>query len=136
MATLHERLARIIDGLPSGSAVTLSADWLRAQLERDGREDKDGVSDLTVGELAEELGRSVSAVRGWLAVKLVPGAYKLRGREWRVPRAGLRQFLDQEAGRRRQTASGVRSGQEADLRSWRKLPGRHQAREENSGTTR
>ena len=123
MTRLAESLARIVDGMPPGSAVTLSADWLRAQLEAVREIHEAPLAHLTVKQLAEETGRSVSTVRGWLAEQLIPGAYKLRGREWRVPRAGLREFLEHQARTKREVRPALGRKGGAGLGSWRKLRG-------------
>src|SRR4051812_922694 len=47
-------------------------------------------SDLTTAEVAAHFKRSPTTVRAWLDAGRIPGAYKLRGRAWRVPRPGLK----------------------------------------------
>lgn len=76
--TLAERLRRAVGGLP----VSVVREWLKRLGEgaEDGR-----LADLTVEELAEELDRAKSTVPGWLKAGELPQAYKLNGREWRVP---------------------------------------------------
>jgi excisionase family DNA binding protein len=93
---LIERLKAMAEATPPGGAVTLPTDWLRRELEaeEDPRPDCPAdTPDLTVEELATELTRSGSTVRGWLGEGRFPNAYKLRGRDWRIPRADVRQFL-------------------------------------------
>lgn len=123
MTALEEALSRILEGLPPGSAVSLPVDWLRAQLRavEEPLLQVDPVADLTVKELADELGRSVSTVRTWLSAGLIPRAYKLRDREWRVPRAGVREFLDHQACGTRPRAVSSERGRQVDLGSWRKV---------------
>lgn len=103
--TLLARLAAMVEALPDGASVALPVGWLRAELEAEGAESSSApLADLTVEALAAELGRSPSTVRGWLIEGSVPGAYKLRGREWRIPRAAVRAFLvDQASGEGRGT---------------------------------
>jgi excisionase family DNA binding protein len=92
--TLPERLALLIKHLPEDAAVTLPVSWLRSELEAEGVNGSTAaIADLTVEALAAELGRSTSTVRGWLGAGAIPEAYKL-GREWRIPRAAVRRFLD------------------------------------------
>ncbi len=69
---------------------------------------------------AVELGRSVSAVRAWLAEGLIPDAYKLRDREWRVPPAGLRGFLNGQADTEREFKPAL-GNKSSDLGLWRKV---------------
>lgn len=52
--------------------------------------------DLTVGEVAELFGRAVSTVRTWCIQGRLPGAYRLRGREWRIPPEAIRAFQEAE----------------------------------------
>ncbi len=96
--TLQDRLRRIVEPLPPGAAVTLPADVLREWLDGEpgtGGQAGDGVSqeplvDLTVEDVAKLVGRAPSTVRWWCQKGTLPGAYRLRNREWRVPRAALR----------------------------------------------
>ena len=74
--SLRARLEAICDGLPPGSAVTLQADWLRRQLEAEPEDEP--LADLTVEQVAEELDRSPSTVRNWLAVGAVSFADAVR----------------------------------------------------------
>lgn len=53
------------------------------------------VADPTIEDVARELGRAPSTVRGWRLAGEFPGAYQL-GREWRIPRADIRAFLDRQ----------------------------------------
>lgn len=46
--------------------------------------------DLTTVEVAAHFKRSPTTVRAWLEAGLIPGAYKLRGRAWRVPPKSLK----------------------------------------------
>ena len=45
--------------------------------------------DLTVAEVATRFGRRSSTVRLWVERGAFPGAYRFRGREWRIPPAAL-----------------------------------------------
>lgn len=91
--TLHDRIRRIVDPLPPGASVSLPADVLRSWLEQADEDAPppapDECFDLTVASAAELVGRAPSTVRGWCASGTLPGAYRLQGREWRVPRASL-----------------------------------------------
>ena len=80
--------------------------WVRGQL---------GVSaavGMTVDEAAERIGRSPSTVRAWCRDGSLPGAYRLRGREWRVPPAALAKMNDRPPDRGNGSAA-------ASLASWR-----------------
>lgn len=68
--------------------------WVReilASLEEQG--DDGGLGD-TVEQFAVRADRAPSTVRTWCADGRLPGARKLRGREWRIPRSALRALLD------------------------------------------
>lgn len=135
MTPLRESLARMADALPPGAAVLLPADWLRAQLEAEVGTEDDGVADMTVREVAEKLGRSVSTVRGWLSAGLIPESYKFGGKQWRVTRAGLSEFLARQRNGKAPAGPGLGMSSSADLASWRKLPARVQGRRETEETT-
>lgn len=75
--------------------------------------DPGAMADLTVADVAEALGRAESTVRGWLLEGALAG-YKLRGREWRVPRASLREFLDRQGDSKPTPVDGD------DISAWRR----------------
>lgn len=118
-----DRLRQAVDGLPDEGAVTLPVEAVRRWLEEADDAPSDGaaagkgapVADLTVAELADELDRSESTVRSWVAD--IDGAYKL-GAEWRVPRTAWRRHLDRLADDGDEGPPTVRSGA-ADLGDWR-----------------
>lgn len=103
-------------------ALEQQAACLRAQADalealagtlREGSGPSTAVADLTVSEIAEELGKSESAVRSWLPI---PGAYKL-GDQWRIPRPAWRRYLDSLA-EKEFTADDSESSP-TDLSAWR-----------------
>lgn len=110
---LRERLARIVDEMPKEGSVTLPVAWLREQLEDADPEHR--IADLTVGEVADELGRAPSTIRGWLGAGELRG-YRFRGREWRVPPASLAEFVATERGEEPRVR---RPTQTMDLGAWR-----------------
>jgi hypothetical protein len=85
---LRGRLRAIVDPLPAGAAVTLPADILRTWLDEEAS-GPDAV-DLTAVDVGALLRRAPSTIRTWCAAGRLPGAYRCRGREWRIPRAALR----------------------------------------------
>ena len=96
---LLERLRAMVAPMPPGSAVSLPVDWLRAELDApEGPEPAAGaaLNDLTLTEAAALVKRSESTLRTWCSRGLIPEAYKLRGRDWRIPPAALRAMLDRE----------------------------------------
>ncbi len=100
-------LRHVLSQLPPEAQVP--AGWVLEQL--DGADE-----DLTLEQAAERVGRAVSTVRGWANRGQLEGAYKLRGRDWRIPVVALQTFLD---GERTRTPT-VRSRGPVDLGSWRK----------------
>lgn len=98
-----------LDGLPDSALVPVG--WIREQLHSEPADEDQGVADLTVQEVADELDRAPSTVRGWLGEGELDG-YRFRGREWRIPREALEAFLEEERGNGRRPS--------ADLGSWRK----------------
>jgi excisionase family DNA binding protein len=92
---------------------------------------------LTVAQVAAQLHRSSSTVRGWCEAERLAGAFKLNGRDWRIPAIAVDDFI---AGQRRPETSrdvtrgamigvhadtGVprrraRRGDGADLGAWRR----------------
>lgn len=94
--------------------------------ERDAPVSAPAEADLTAAEIARAHGRTPAAVRSWCRRGLLVGAYRLNGREWRVPRAALRDFLEGQArgparAERKPHARVRRRGGPVDLSSWRKV---------------
>lgn len=112
--TLRRRLEALLEALPPGGSVTLDREALEELLGAEAS-GSGPVADLTVQEVADELDRAPSTVRGWLGSGDLEG-YRLRGREWRVPREALAAFLEEER-------SGIREEEPADLGSWREVAG-------------
>jgi hypothetical protein len=82
--------------------------------------------DLTVEQAAEKFRNgkfrcSQSTVRTWCAQGLLPGAYRRRGREWRIPAAAIVEMQRRESERataeRRASATNQTP---ADLGAWRR----------------
>jgi excisionase family DNA binding protein len=116
---LSRRLRALVELLPDDVTITLSArtllDWLSDE-GSEGRSMRSAVeADLTLAEVSSLTHRSESTVRGWLSSGHLPGAYKLRGRAWRVPRASL------EALRATPSASETnrRAGRRESRLAWR-----------------
>ncbi len=121
--TLRGRLEAIVASMPEGSAVTLPVDWLRRLLEAEGGPEVDGGSadrPLRLREVAQRYGRAPSTIRGWCVAGKFPGAFKMNGVDWWVPRSALREFeASQQRGQGREPALG--RAREPDLSSWRRL---------------
>src|SRR2546426_5067318 len=67
--------------------------------------------DLTIRDLAQLFGKRLSTVRAWVERGDFPGAYKLHGKEWRLPVSAVEAFQNWQ---RRRTAKS-----EARLSAWR-----------------
>ena len=76
----------------------------------------EAAGDLTLAEMAAEVGRAVSTVRSWCNSKRIAGAYRLNGRDWRIPRTALRRFLDDQG--RADAQHEVQHG-DVDWDSWK-----------------
>ena len=113
--SIHARLLEVIRGMPSDGSVTFTVAWISHLLEEHTESD-DG-PDLRVDDVARSLDRAGSTVRSWLGQGRLPGAYRLRDREWRIPRTALRNFLDSEANG---SASSPIDG-DSDLGAWRRV---------------
>lgn len=120
--TLRERLNRIIEPLPPGASVLLPREcieeWLAGEDTPSAPTPEQVVIDLTIKQVASLMGKKESTVRGWLQAGEIEGAYKLHGREWRIPHDALRKF--QERQRQRSVSKPPqRRAMAPDLGAWR-----------------
>ena len=119
--TLRSRLQALAEALPPGATVGLSCESLRALLEETQEEGAAPDELLTLEEVGKRVGRSISTVRTWCNSGQLPGAFRLNGREWRVPEASFDAFLDaQQDGGGKDTRISALS-EDNDLGSWRAL---------------
>jgi hypothetical protein len=96
-AMLLDQLRAMAEAVPAGGAVTLPRDWLLAQLSTSGdTATTPPAVDLTVEALVSLFGKRPSTVRSWLEEGRFPGAWKLRGRQWRVPHSAVVAFQEAE----------------------------------------
>lgn len=108
----RDALLRALSALPAGAQLTLSVGELREALG-----DETGPADLDVAAVAKRFGRSASTVRSWCEAGLLPGAYRLGGKAWRVPPAALEVFRNAQP-----TTPGLRPPRRqkaANLAAWR-----------------
>lgn len=94
-----DRLRAVVATLPPGAL--LPRDWLLEQLAATSPTPPPSAApaapprvDLTVGDLARLFGKQPSTVRGWVERGDFPGAYKLHGKEWRVPASSIEAFQE------------------------------------------
>jgi hypothetical protein len=112
MTTPRDALERLVADVPAGAQVTVPADWIRELLATRPVRAVASV-DLTVGDVARLFARQPSTIRGWCEQGRLPGAYRLRQREWRIPPAAL----DALQGRPARTPRA--DGGVIDLSGWR-----------------
>lgn len=125
-----EQLRALANALPAGTALPVPREWVLELLDRIDGQVPAMVStsaDLTVSDLAGRFNRSPSTVRWWIECGRFVGAYRLRGREWRVPPAVLQAFEEAERsaaprGPANPDPTPRRSrGKVVDLGDWRKV---------------
>ena len=80
-----------LEALPDEALVPVR--WVRGLIESIESGDCSEIGH-TVLEVAAATNRAPSTVRTWCAEGRLPGARRLRGREWRIPAAALRALLD------------------------------------------
>lgn len=110
---------RLLEQLPDDALLPVS--FVRALLNEPAT-DEEPLADLPVERVAEVLGRAPSTIRAWLHAGELEG-YKLHGREWRVTRAALRAYQDNQAKQHTHNPSMTtfRQGRGVDLAAWRKV---------------
>ena len=119
-------LQALAEALPVGQAVPVPREWLLELLVGMPVEDAAGHApavDLTCHQVADALGRDASTVRAWAARGEFPGAYRLNGREWRIPAESLRAWQEGQRQRPSKSAASIRpGGRRLALSSWRSTP--------------
>ena len=109
-------LERLVASHAPGSLIP--RDWLLEQLKGVDGDAGDPLADMTIEEAGVVLGRSLSPVREYCRRDLLPGAYRQRGREWKVPREAIRAFQRAEASDKKPPTPNDRRAP-AHLSSWR-----------------
>lgn len=100
---------------PDDAYVVVRADVLRSWLGVNQGSRPEHPTDFTVETFATIFRRTPGTVRNWCLQGIVPGAYKFRGREWRIPHAAVEQMQrgSTEVNRKERRDKPV------DLGSWR-----------------
>ncbi len=115
--SLEDRLRLIVTALPEQASVTLPVVVVKEWLENEA---DDPLADLTVADVAEQLGRAPGTVRDWIRRRELE-AYQL-GKEYRVTRPALTMFCQrQRNGPRTSDRSEAAPRTRSDLGAWRKL---------------
>ncbi len=127
---LVEHLRRLVEAAPPDA--TIPVRWIGELLDQSavsvesdsmGNDSDPIMPDLTVDDIMRATNRGRSTVIGWIHRGDFPGAHKLNGREWRIPRADWKAFLDRK--RRGLLPKPILpGGPRADLGRWRKRFGR------------
>jgi len=94
-------LRELVERLPPGGAVTLPREALLEVLA--GLQTS---AEYTVAQIADRLHRSPSTVRGWCEAGRFADAFKLNGKDWRVPVVAFEAFV---SGQRQQCAPALRA---------------------------
>lgn len=91
-----ESLRAALATMPPGTLVP--RDWLVEQLSGVAPSplEAPALVDLTIADLARLFGKRPSTVRGWVQHGDFAGAYKLHGKEWRVPVSAVEAFQDRQ----------------------------------------
>jgi Helix-turn-helix domain len=112
--SLADRLMELAKHMPPGSSVTFTAESLLALLEGSPeRPAPETTGDLSVAQIAAQLQRAPSTVRGWLEAGRFAGAYKLNDRDWRIPPDAFAAFYAAQR--------GAGTPQPVDLSGWRRM---------------
>lgn len=106
----------LAEALPPGTAVPVPRELLLQLLSNGGTPVPS--ADLTVADLCQQFRRKPSAVRAWLERGEFVGAYKLHGRDWRVPIAAVEAYRTRQQQGADNPAPAPASGT-ADLSAWK-----------------
>ena len=119
---IREHLRALLEAAEEGPMIMVPVRWLLDLLDLLDGKRANGCSevlsaDLTADEAAVEVKRSPQTIRNWCRSGHLPGSYKLRNREWRIPRQALQALrtshLDGDG-------TGVQqAGRPTDLGAWR-----------------
>jgi hypothetical protein len=129
MTDPRAHLRALVDAVAADAVLSVPATWLRELLGAPCGQSAapptahNRPADFTVNDLAMRFGRKPCTVRLWVERGMFSGAYRLHGREWRIPAAALAQF--EENARRGVTnhaTSHIRPGPRSTprLSDWRK----------------
>jgi helix-turn-helix protein len=109
-------LRALAEALPAGTPLSVPREWVLELLAARPDHSAAAPADATAQSVAARYGRRASTIRGWCEAGRFPGAYRLHGREWRIPRAASEAF---EAAQR---PAGTQARGVQPLSDWRRLP--------------
>src|SRR5690349_10946135 len=98
-------LALLLRDLPDDALVPVR--WIRERLAAPEVQRDEQIVDMSAAEVAAKLGRTASCIRNWCASGVIPGAYRLNGREYRIPTSSLRAYLDGQAAAKEEPKSAT-----------------------------
>ena len=130
---LRATLAALVEAAPPDATVPVR--WLGELLAAEGQTPQvvqpgGDVVDLTVKEVAARFGRRESTIREWLARGDLEGAYRLYGREWRIPVSSIDRLQRAEGRLRDSRRAQNRVERSPDIGGWR----RHLKRESEAAS--
>lgn len=105
-----------LESLPGDALMPVR--WIRELVDGLEMDETAGIG-LTVQEVADATDRAPSTVRTWCAEGRLPGAKRLRGREWRIPRSALKRLLEVDAPERVETTERLKVPK-GGLSAWRR----------------
>lgn len=115
--SLRNQLRTMVEAMPAGSSVSLPVDFLRGLLDEISRAGDQPDRLLTLEDVAGEVGRAVSTVRTWCNTGALEGAFRLNGRDWRIPEDALRRYLEAQANPEPPPVAT----EDVDLGAWRRI---------------
>ena len=115
--------ALLLDELkPLPGTALVPVEWIRQRLEATAPPpEREAIVDLSCEEVAKQLGRKPSTIRGWAASGVLPRCYRLRGREYRIPQSSLAEFLARAQRQEEPEPEQAGSATPVDLGAWRRV---------------
>jgi excisionase family DNA binding protein len=86
----------------------------------DLHEPSDAGVDMTVVQVAKRFGRKASTIRTWCAAGELPGCYRNRGREWRIPASAVEAMQRRQQSEQKTTRPKREPASTTDLSAWRR----------------
>ena len=116
--SLRKQLSKMVEGMPPGSSISVPCDWLRSLLAEDERAGDVPDELLTLEEVGERMSRAVGTIRTWCNSGQLEGAFRLNGRDWRIPSSVLQAYVENQ--QNPQDTPGPDDADD-DLGAWRRI---------------